>query len=1266
MQPPAQPEQYGGSSQAQHAPPPDAFRSIPGLQPSAVPGINLSSYGQNSQQPPFPPCKSIFQTALAEPKLFTDGDVAAWPPQLPPDPSAWLPFFQQNGMVPPPPLPGYGVPPPMFPSQSPHNRAPHAPPIAFPPRFPSQLPPQMPSQVPSQPHLQPPVAATERVQEVMESDREDGELSDGDGSSHQVAGKGKGRARPQPPRSAPRVSLNSQRIEEAYNPDRPAAGQAGPQEPVRKASQQARRQDPMDKIQDARNEAKQFIKLLNSNQITYRTLANEDLDSELLRGLYQSLNLPSEPAPIMPLNTNGVASASSAAVQSISSAIPQSQNLVPTVNTDVTPAPVAKLVPSPPGPIDRKDYIARLQAARMAKQGGTAKPSSPQNTPPAKGVLLAPAVKTPQAVTTPNPKQPVTDEQRARNTELIRQRLEAMKAKQKPVAAVSNGTTTSASGTQHSKQDRTDAEQGTQQAFSGNNTSNTQSVTASFPSIPGLFMTTGPSFNNDVPITPKPSASIPQKRSAPSDTEVSTPLGSVTRYARPVGQSPQSYQEESMMIDGSDDESNGSDMDIDDDQAGPNTSAVSPPSAVDQRQAPETLPTLPSRSGSAIPVSTVVSTPGPQTPSTLARERELEENEKRLAAMRLTLKKKFAEKREKEKAAAAAAAVAANSSGVEEHSTPGLPTKTAEPVHPGSTQRVDAAGTTVPASVEPSRPTKRLRREEIQSRLPSLDAEIASNANRMAELTREMEQLMAVNAQIAKDKEMLTQELESLGIDTDGMSHAELRAKKDEIEKETLPVPENTSHDTALASRSSFNEFPDASVESQHTEALNTATGEGRTESTSKQAQSPAHGGFRNLPGLGQAASQLSGSGTAPTHTQIADNRTFAPHEAQVPATQDRVHNKQFVRTSNEEPVTEATDISSIHGSATPLDDGEDFYSPAPLAEMNPDSAEPVGEPAQAQLHLSEALSGAARSPSEEGEVEMSESEGEEEYEPEELPMTDTPIQETQAPRPESAHSIAPSQISTEEEEDYEPPDVEQETSDIHDEAAIAEPVSGVLQVEAEDGAMDIATSSDESSDDSDSDEETTPEPEAANNTVSAHNVAQHDTNISDDLALELQPEAAVPLSTFEPVDAIEDEDEDESPRFTPYESPLRMFKSYRYHPSYAQDVAGGFLSLTFSHQIDPAKPLCQYESAGGSCNDPECSDQHFRDIGITGEKLLVQLGTANPGKSPEEKQKWNDGLRGVLKELRQKNIKDPNGIAVEIAKYRRQFLNDDTRVVNL
>jgi hypothetical protein len=80
-----------------------------------------------------------------------------------------------------------------------------------------------------------------------------------------------------------------------------------------------------------------------------------------------------------------------------------------------------------------------------------------------------------------------------------------------------------------------------------------------------------------------------------------------------------------------------------------------------------------------------------------------------------------------------------------------------------------------------------------------------------------------------------------------------------------------------------------------------------------------------------------------------------------------------------------------------------------------------------------------------------------------------------------------------------------------------------------------------------------------------------------------------------------EQDEEPEPARFTPYESPLRMFKSYRYHPNYAHDIPGGFLSLTFSHQINPEKPLCQFESAGGACNDPECPDQHFREVAITG-----------------------------------------------------------------
>ena len=70
---------------------------------------------------------------------------------------------------------------------------------------------------------------------------------------------------------------------------------------------------------------------------------------------------------------------------------------------------------------------------------------------------------------------------------------------------------------------------------------------------------------------------------------------------------------------------------------------------------------------------------------------------------------------------------------------------------------------------------------------------------------------------------------------------------------------------------------------------------------------------------------------------------------------------------------------------------------------------------------------------------------------------------------------------------------------------------------------------------------------------------------------------------------------------FTPYESPLKSFKSYRYHPQYKEEVSKGFASITYSHKIDDKKAFCQFETAGGVCNDPQCSSQHFRDIELSG-----------------------------------------------------------------
>lgn len=74
---------------------------------------------------------------------------------------------------------------------------------------------------------------------------------------------------------------------------------------------------------------------------------------------------------------------------------------------------------------------------------------------------------------------------------------------------------------------------------------------------------------------------------------------------------------------------------------------------------------------------------------------------------------------------------------------------------------------------------------------------------------------------------------------------------------------------------------------------------------------------------------------------------------------------------------------------------------------------------------------------------------------------------------------------------------------------------------------------------------------------------------------------------------------------YTPYESPLRCFRSYRFHPKYSADVAGGLKSLTYSSRIDPKKEMCPDEWEGNDCPRGEaCMFQHFQNIIAPGESL--------------------------------------------------------------
>lgn len=58
---------------------------------------------------------------------------------------------------------------------------------------------------------------------------------------------------------------------------------------------------------------------------------------------------------------------------------------------------------------------------------------------------------------------------------------------------------------------------------------------------------------------------------------------------------------------------------------------------------------------------------------------------------------------------------------------------------------------------------------------------------------------------------------------------------------------------------------------------------------------------------------------------------------------------------------------------------------------------------------------------------------------------------------------------------------------------------------------------------------------------------------------------------------------------------------------------------------------------------------------------------TANPGRTHAEVEKYNDGLKLMIKDMRKKNkVKDFESVATHIADFRRKWLQDPTILVGI
>jgi hypothetical protein len=1070
-----------------------------------------------------------------------------WPPPPPPAQSQhpfgnipFPPFLAQNGLpIPPPPQHFFSPVPQLPPQNAPIYSATEDPPA--------------PSVLPQQQHRQQQQsmgAAQDRLVNKTDSDKEDGEVSEGDGGLRLVAGNN--RPAKEAPRSVPYDSVTKpangprQQHFESSNPHPPNHNYPAVQSLSRgsisttndksygvadsRASTSHQQNGPSKTVADLsqkREDARRFVKLLHENNIGYNALVNEGLDAQLLRDLYQSVNLPSAPpsAPVPaptekapPAMKLSIANGQSASGQSASSKL---QTNVQATPPRLTPAiktnrPLAIKTIGPPtkseaSPIDRKDYIARLQAAKLAKQHAAAKVSPPQETPPTPVAASTTTVEVPQSSVSI-----MVEKDTKVKGQLSEAKREAMKRKVELLKALKKGSTTATPGASWSLEaippPKTAplAMQHTETALPSPQPMPMSMPAPSFPRLPGLFMNSAPGSNHVVQPAQPPttsaqntSPSIVRKRPVAADfNEATTPRNSAPPYTRTFGQSPHEQGIESMIIEVSDDGSVGSDMDLDDEPALPQPpSTFSPPGlnrngARDLRDLPP-LSNFPSRSGSLKPVTPAVSTPpAVRTPNRIDQD-GLAQKEKAILAM----KQKIADLSRKKKITVAEKETVAPSPVASKLQTETRPSQI-NPAQNTSTGRVLAslAGAPrahpavlpgSPGTPDTSRTWKRQRRAEIESNLQSINAGLLSEFERLNQLEKEIAEIKAKTLKAKEAKDKLVQELESYGIDTEGMGDEELQAQKDSIEQQKEPelsaqVQGSVTADIPINSTLDTESAPDVATSTQESPkpaqivpspgALSTALA-----AEMAQANPPTASAVRQEMVM-PAVSPAMVASTEPESVQEAPQ--VMEEKTPLPASMVAVKTMEL---SNGQDIT------------TPMDDGEDFYSPEPAISTNPGGMPDEIEPAEA----------AAKTPQEEGEVVMSESspslggEEEEEYEPEEVVAPAVSAEPNHIEEVATTLLSSPASTSSEEGELYEPPSADEIMQHAQDVSMVPFPSNDTSLDEVDQGAMDISMTP---SDQPESAQQSLPVA-TDNVSISSNHVAVPFIAVADDLAPELQPE---------------------------------------------------------------------------------------------------------------------------------------------------------------
>ncbi|KAK2754400.1 hypothetical protein FQN54_007044 [Arachnomyces sp. PD_36] len=902
-------------------------------------------------------------------------------------------------------------------------------------------------------------------------------------------------------------------------------------------------------------------------------------------------------------------------------------------------------------PLERKEVIARMLAARAKKpasnQTGPAKESSnaqpdyqPKVDDKRNGVASPTTTPDTQSQSARSTEALVKEKNKAQ-TELARQRMEQLK-KQGFIKSNRRSNPDSASASPPPQPQKfnnnipdhamPDSSQGHQESMHYPLPDRPPATGSEHQSrIPGLFMTNSDQLMSDVKESPKvislPQASpvsrpvskpqmLPRKRPVASDF-TDEPFSSAKRPFQ---------QEERVVIDISEDESmyDGDErMDIDQDPGSKAQSLRHKPQEILSQTRDQPSADMVSKTPAKTPprpssqVAPISRTPGKGNDQEHLRQKQLE-----IDAMR----KRIAEFEKRHKAKQTASRT--QSPGSQLHPVSSLPetppivqekpltgnkeTKPApgEPLTAGSelprtdvqpvlnTSIAEAAkprsSTSSPALTRASQDPasldgmrqKFLRKKEIESGLPLLEAELLKYEQRLAEFRKEEQKILAEITKGREGKRQLIAELENLGIETEGLSTEELQATKDSLTETgnlvstDASAPVQTSHE--LTSDNDPSSIPkDTTVQGADTREALPDFDPASQLSDNKLAHQPA---FETAPSSPQGA--LNGN----LHASIETGKPS-------PSTRDADDQGISSSSSMDESMSSARS-PSINAPIETSPPAHNAVS-VPVVPEGSDLPDVGSNPYTSRSDHSQSMSGISEQ------------------------TIDTPdIMQGQIPDPQREGSV--------DSDAYEPPEPEQTAENLE---TISSPPFSPASPHS---------------------------PKAASATMPSIPVTQHDEALTESFqepVEELQVARDAAEGKMQPVS---------NRHFTPYVSPLKQFNAYRYHPSYVDDIHEGYRSLTYSHDIDPDKFICPFEASSGICKDDSCAYQHFRDMYLSDDKILVQMGSRREGKTPQEKEEYIAGLKKIISDMRREKVKDFNTVATEIAAYRRRFLEDPSRVLPL